>query len=84
MVIIPHGLRFEYDLEVDGASIATGRSTDMDEIQKREFAKSRWSVGIFLILPGLRAGWINWNWAAILLAFPLGLVHAYLFGKGLY
>jgi hypothetical protein len=61
VVIIPYAFKYEYDLEVDGVSIVTGKSNDMQEIRSRQLKTASRQAGIFILLMGLILGWVNWN-----------------------
>jgi hypothetical protein len=61
VVIIPHALKYEYDLEVDGISVVTGKSNDMQEIRLRQLTVVGRQAGIFMIVVGLALSWVNWN-----------------------
>ncbi len=61
IVIIPYAFKYEYDLEVEGISIVTGKSNDMQEIRLRQLKVAGRQAGIFIMLMGLILGCVNWN-----------------------
>lgn len=60
VVMIPDAVKYECDLEVDGVSVTTGQSINMEEIRLRQLKFISLQGGIFMMLIGLALGWINW------------------------
>jgi hypothetical protein len=60
VVMIPDAIKYECDLELDGVSVATGQSINMEEIRLRQRKVIGLQSAKFTLVVGIALGWYNW------------------------